>query len=94
VGEVKSRVTRGFWKLFEQLPKQVQTDARSLHLIWRSDPFHASLHFKKVGVSEGIPVYSIRIGRKWRALGILEDDTVKWFWIGSHEAYNKIIKQL
>ena len=91
---MKSRVTRGFWKLFEHLPKQVQTDARSLHLIWRSDPFHASLHFKKAGVSEGFPVYSIRIGRKWRALGILEDDTVKWFWIGSHEAYNKIIKQL
>jgi hypothetical protein len=27
-------------------------------------------------------------------LGILEDDTVKWFWIGSHEAYNEIIKHL
>lgn len=91
---MKSKVTSGFWKLFEHLPKEVQAEARSLHLVWRRDPYHTSLHFKKVGVSESFPVYSIRIGRKWRALGIMEEDTVKWFWIGSHEAYNKIIKQL
>lgn len=90
---MKSRVTRGFWKLFAQLPKHIQAEARNLYHVWQRDPFHSSLHFKKLGVSEGFPVYSIRIGRKWRALGILEDDTVKWFWIGSHEAYNQIIKK-
>jgi hypothetical protein len=90
---VKSQVTRGFWKLFEHLPKHIQAEARNLYLVWQRDPSHPSLRFKKIGASGGFPVYSIRIGRKWRALGILEEETVKWFWIGSHESYNQIIKK-
>jgi len=91
---VKSRASRQFWKLFEGLPKRVQSEARNIHRIWLRNPFHPSLHFKKIGVSQGLPVYSVRIGIHWRALGILEGDTVKWFWIGSHEAYNEISKRV
>lgn len=91
---MKSRATRNFWKLFQRLPKHIQAEARNIYQVWQRDPFHSSLRFKKLAVSEGLPVYSIRIGRNWRALGILEGDTVKWFWIGSHEAYTQIIKQL
>jgi hypothetical protein len=91
---VKSKATRRFWKLFERLPKTIQSEARSVYRLWSRNPSHPSLHFKKVAVSRGVPVCSIRIGLRWRALGILEQDTVKWFWIGSHEAYNETIKQL
>lgn len=91
---MRSRVTRRFWKLFDDLPERVQLEAKNIYRIWSRNPSHPSLYFKKIAVSGGIPVYSIRIGLHWRALGILEDDTVKWFWIGSHEAYNEIIKHL
>lgn len=91
---MKSQVTRSFWKLFEVLPRHIQVEAKNLHLVWRRNPGHPSLHFKKVGVSEGFPIWSIRIGRKWRALGVMEGDTGKWFWVGSHEAYNEIIKRI
>ena len=45
--------------------------------------------FKRI--SRKLPVYSIRIGRSWRALGRRDEDAVTWFWIGSHEAYNKLL---
>jgi hypothetical protein len=32
---------------------------------------------------------SIRIGRDYRALGILEGDTVTWYWIGKHDTYDR-----
>ena len=91
---MKSRVTRRFWKLYRNLPHRVRLEARAIYRFWSRNPNHPSLHFKKIAVSRGLPVYSIRVGLRWRALGVLEDDTVKWFWIGSHEAYNEVIKQL
>jgi hypothetical protein len=47
----------------------------------------ASLHFKKVG-----KVWSIRIGNtNYRALADIHGDTAYWFWIGSHDEYQRII---
>lgn len=51
---------------------------------------HPSLQFKCVHQTE--PLYSVRIGLGWRALGLLEDDTIAWFWIGSHADYDRLIK--
>jgi hypothetical protein len=31
----------------------------------------------------------VRITRGYRAVGILEGDTVTWFWIGRHDAYER-----
>jgi hypothetical protein len=60
--------------------------------LWKNNPRHASLRFKKVHSTE--PVYSVRIGRDWRALGLLEGDIMVWFWIGSHAEYNHLVSQL
>ena len=35
-----------------------------------------------------------RIGRGWRALGLLESVTFTWFWIGSHADYDRLLSQL
>lgn len=29
----------------------------------------------------------------WRALGILENETVTWFWIGSHAEYERMLSK-
>jgi hypothetical protein len=42
-------------------------------------------------VSDKEPVYSARVSLGWRALGLLEGDTVTWFWIGSHADYEKLL---
>lgn len=51
------------------------------------------LQFKRVHPSE--PIYSVRIGRSWRALGLQRDsDQMLWFWIGSHAEYDSLLRRL
>ncbi len=57
----------------------------------REDPSHPGLQFKRVHATE--PLYSVRIGLGWRALGLREGDTIYWFWIGSHAQYDKLVRQ-
>jgi hypothetical protein len=45
-------------------------------------------------VSQVQPVYSVRIGIGYRALGLREADTVSWFWIGSHAEYDELLRRL
>jgi hypothetical protein len=52
----------------------------------KDNPFHPSLHFKKIG-----RYWSVRAGIKYRALGVQQDDAIVWFWIGSHADYDKLI---
>ena len=50
------------------------------------------LHFKKVYSKP--PTYSARVGINYRALGVLEGDTVIWFWLGSHAEYDQMLEQM
>ena len=74
---------------FSRLPDEIQQQARRVYQIWRDNPSHPGLRFKPIQGHEGI--YSVRIGRGWRALGKLDGDTVTWFWIGSHADYDGLI---
>jgi len=58
---------------------------------WQRDPFHPPLQFKPPLVGN---VWSVRIGSSYRALARRRDELVVWFWIGSHEEYNKFVKEL
>lgn len=84
-----SLTTERFWKAFEKLPETTQIQARKAYELWESDPYHKSLDFKKVHSKR--PIYSVRIGMHWRAIGVKENETITWFWIGSHSDYDKLI---
>ncbi len=86
---MRSQTTKSFWRLFASLPDAVQSQSRAAYRQWRANPAHPSLRFKRVGTTE--PVYSIRIGIRYRALGLLEGDTVTWFWIGDHDDYERML---
>ena len=86
---MKSKATRRFWKLYQELPKSIQRLARKNYLLWRDYPGHPSLDFKKLAGGAGR--FSIRVGGHYRALGRKVGDNVEWVWIGSHEDYNKLI---
>jgi hypothetical protein len=45
-------------------------------------------------VNDRLPIYSVRIGMDYRAIGILKNDTITWFWIGKHDEYERILKSL
>jgi hypothetical protein len=86
---VNSIITADFSTCFGALPQQVQDHARRAYRIWRANPHHPSLRFKEIRGNPGL--YSVRVGRGWRALGRLDGDTVTWFWIGSHADYDTLI---
>lgn len=87
---MNSRLTEDFLACFAKLPDAVKAQARKAFRRWRDDPSHPSLHFKRVHSHE--PIYSVRIGLGWRALGLLEANTIYWFWIGSHAEYDTLIR--
>jgi putative hemolysin len=87
-----SRATAHFWRLFRQLPGDARRQAQRAYQIWANDPYHGSLKFKQVDPER--PIYSVRIGIHWRAMGIREGQTVVWFWIGSHAEYDRQLRRL
>lgn len=89
---MKSVTTSQFWKLYDALPKEVQHRADTAYELWQIDPQAHGLYFKRVGKRQ--PVYSVRIGREYRALGILEGEVILWFWIGPHDEYERLLRQL
>jgi len=86
---VKSRTTAAFRKAFRGLPDRVKREATVAYDRFRIDPWHPSLKFKKVHSTQ--PIFSVRIGRAYRAIGIREGDEIIWYWIGSHADYDTLI---
>ena len=76
-----------FWEQYEELPDSIRELADKNYEILKADPKHPSLHLKKAG-----KYWSVRVGRKYRALGIDLDEGILWFWIGTHAEYDKLLK--
>jgi hypothetical protein len=89
---VKSSVTKEFRRRLERLPVAIQEQASGIYALWRSNPYHNSLQFKRV--SQRQPIYSVRVGIGYRALGLREEDHIYWFWIGPHAEYDELLKRL
>jgi hypothetical protein len=87
-----SSVTQEFRQRLARLPAAVQAQAARVCALWRSDPYHNSLQFKRV--SQRQPIYSVRVGPGYRALGLREDEHLYWFWIGPHAEYDELLRRL
>ncbi len=77
-----------FWQAYGKLPSNLRNPANSCFGKLKQNPRYLSLHLKKAGL-----YWSIRIGRKHRAIGAEVDLGVLWFWIGTHDEYEQMIKQ-
>lgn len=89
---MKSKVTPDYWRRLRKLPNRVRRAARSAYRQFRDNPHHESLHFKKLNTKN--PVWSARITRDYRAVGVFDGETIVWFWIGTHEQYDQLIRSL
>lgn len=86
--DLKHFTTPEFWECYRQLPKEIQElDDKNYELL-KADPKHPSLHFKQIG-----RLWSVRVGKNYRALGFDKPERVLWFWIGSHGNYDAILTQ-
>jgi hypothetical protein len=86
---VISRGTDAFWEAYRDLPAEIKQRARTAYRLWRDNPNHPSLRFKSIHATE--PIYSVRIGLGWRAVGIRTGDEMLWFWVGSHADYDTLV---
>ena len=83
------KATTRFWKYFDAFPKEVQQRAREQFEIFKSNLYYPSLHFKKVG-----KFWSVRISNFYRALAIKDGEDYIWVWIGTHDEYERMIKNI
>ena len=84
---MKPATLPSFWEAYVALDEGIKRRARKAFRLWAQNPFHPSLRFKCINREENI--WSVRITIGYRAVGIFEGDTVTWFWIGSHDEYER-----
>ncbi len=72
--------------LYEALPPEVRGTADKNFQLLKADARHPSLHFKRIG-----KVWTVRVGARYRAVGHDVPGGIKWFWVGPHAEYDKIV---
>jgi hypothetical protein len=87
-----SRTTARFREALAQLSEHVQRQARDAYRLFFQNPNHPSLRFKPVHATR--PIYATRVSRDYRAVGIVDGETIVWFWIGSHAKYERLLTRL
>jgi len=85
---VNSRAIGRFWRLYDSLPPASRRAADKQYALWRRNPRHRSLHFKRIRDN----VWSARVTDDCRALATRDGDTWLWFWIGTHDEYERLLK--
>jgi mRNA-degrading endonuclease RelE of RelBE toxin-antitoxin system len=77
-------------RLADRALDNIKRLAREAYKRFQQNPRHPGLSFKRVHSNR--PIYSVRIGVGYRALGVIADGgDIIWFWIGSHAEYDKMI---
>jgi plasmid maintenance system killer protein len=86
---VISRTTSGFRRSLARLPEDVKRQARNAYQLFRANPQHPSLRFKKLPPFADL--WSVRINNDYRAVGRWRGDVIVWFFIGSHSEYDRLL---
>jgi hypothetical protein len=84
---LKHRATPRFWAHYNKLTPQTQGKANRAYALLQRDPYHPSLHLKKVG-----RFWSARVTLDIRAVAVADGPQLAWFWIGPHDEYDRLIK--
>jgi hypothetical protein len=87
---VKHTASSRFWRCYDNLPAEVRELADKNFSLLKADPTHPSRRFKLLS---GRRLYSVRVGLHYRALGLATEDSVHWFWIGTHADYDRLVDQ-
>ena len=90
--DYKSYTTERFRRALAKLPASVRQQAREAYRLFKQNPQHPSLRFKPV--HDTLPTYSARVNLNYRVLGTLDGNEIVWFWIGPHDQYERLLKQL
>lgn len=78
-----------FINSFSKLPNEVKKEARRAFRKMIHDPSIVKLTQLVVNRSGKYKVFSARIGMNYRALALRVGSIFIWYWIGTHESYNR-----
>lgn len=84
---MNSHTTKSFRDALKRLSPELRKQAREACRQFQDDPFSPGLNFEEVNAAKRI--WSARITRGIRALGIRDRGDITWYWIGSHREYEK-----
>lgn len=84
---MNSHTTRAFRDALQQLSAEARRQAREAYEQFKTDPFSPGPNFEEANAKKRI--WSARITRGIRALGIRDRDEITWYWIGTHREYEK-----
>jgi len=84
---MKSCTLGRFWKLYAALPDEIRRDARKAYQKFIANPQHPGLHFHRLFADDRF--WCVRVSRDYRAVGIVEGDTITWIWIGNHREFDR-----
>ena len=88
---IQWRTTKHFWRLFSNLPLEVQNEARRGYRHFRDDPSHPGLQFKKIQGEDNIYYLLSSDWSRYRALAAMQGSRIVWYWIGSHADYDRLL---
>ena len=76
-----------FWEHYRRLSDEARAQARKSYELFMRNPRHPSLRFKLLAGYDDI--WSVRISLKYRAVGVKHGEVIQWFWIGTHNEFDK-----
>jgi hypothetical protein len=79
-----------FWRHYHSLPPAIQKVADKNFQLFKDNPQHPSLRFER----KKPELWSVRVSDGYRALARQLDDNWIWFWIGTHDEYERLLKDL
>ncbi len=83
---MKHFTSSDFWDFYRYLPDDIQKLADKNYELLKKNPRHPSLQLKRIE-----ELWSVRVGRHYRAIGIDAPEGIQWIWIGSHANYDKYL---
>ncbi len=88
---MRSKRTRAFKKLFDKLPEQIKGNAGKQYELFQMNPSHPSLRSKLIGSTrnEKFKIFEVSVGMGYRATYFVDKDACIWFWIGTHDSFDK-----
>jgi hypothetical protein len=89
---VTSHVNARFRRHFAHLPKRIQEQSRRAYRLFKTDPSHRGLEFKKLPPHQDI--WSVRVTDDYRAIGQRQGEVIVWFFIGTHAEYDALLARL
>ena len=75
---MNSATLPSFWDGYYKLNRNTKDGAKKAYRLWAENPFH-----------KPESIWAARVSLGYRALGVLDGETVTWFWAGSHDQYER-----